>query len=63
MPTRPLQGAVAQIRYKLFDSSLYEKLKVEFDSRPIWSKNALRERLKFSSEQLKVLMNYCLYLF
>lgn len=53
IPQKPLPGAISQVRYKLLDLEYYHKLKEEFNKRPIWSKNALRARLRFSKDKLK----------
>lgn len=54
MPKEPLPGAMSQIRVKFVDNALYKGLRDEFEKRPIWSKNALRVRLDYTRDKLKV---------
>ena len=54
IPMRPLPGAISQIRYKFMDTNYCNQLKQEFEKRPIWSKNALKVRLQYNSDTLKV---------
>jgi len=56
VPTAPLPGAMSQVRVKFMDNELYSGLQKEFLKRPIWSKNALKVRLGYSSDKLKYLL-------
>lgn len=49
-----MPGALSQVRIKFMDSNSYQSLKREFEKRPIWSKNALRVRLDYKKDKLKV---------
>ncbi|XP_045108931.1 general transcription factor 3C polypeptide 5-like isoform X2 [Portunus trituberculatus] len=63
VPKKPLPGALSQVRIKFMDSDSYQRLKKEFDKRPIWSKNALRVRLDYKKDKLKYLLPTMSYYF
>lgn len=60
VPKEPLPGALSQVRIKFLDNRSYQGVKGEFEKRPIWSKNALRVRLDYKKDKLKVKGLLCL---
>lgn len=63
VPTTAPKGIEAAMRVKFLQNSHLEQIRQLFEERPIWSKNAIMYKTRFTSEQLKILLPSVAYYF
>ncbi|XP_076762413.1 general transcription factor IIIC subunit l(2)37Cd [Xylocopa sonorina] len=63
VPTKPPAGIDTAMKVKFIQNVQLEQIRQIFEERPIWSKNAIMYKTKFSNERLKVLLPAVAYYF
>ncbi|XP_017878673.1 general transcription factor 3C polypeptide 5 isoform X2 [Ceratina calcarata] len=63
VPTKPPSGIETAMKVKFIQNVQLEQIRQIFEERPIWSKNAIMYKTKFSSERLKFLLPAVAYYF
>nr|XP_033206714.1 general transcription factor 3C polypeptide 5 [Bombus vancouverensis nearcticus] len=63
VPSKPPTGIETAMKVKFIQSIHFEQIRQIFEERPIWSKNAIIYKTKFSSERLKILLPAVAYYF
>lgn len=63
VPSKPPTGIETAMKVKFIQSIHFEQIRQIFEERPIWSKNAIIYKTKFSNERLKILLPAVAYYF
>lgn len=63
VPTKPPAGIETAMKVKFVRNADFEQMRAIFEERPIWSKNALMYKTKFSNDRLKILLPAVAYYF
>lgn len=63
VPSKPPTGIETAMKVKFIQNVHFEQIRQIFEERPIWSKNAIMYKTKFSSQQLKILLPAVSYYF
>lgn len=63
VPSKPPTGIETAMKVKFIQSIHFEQIRQIFEERPIWSKNAIIYKTKFSYERLKILLPAVAYYF
>ncbi|XP_043790065.1 general transcription factor 3C polypeptide 5 isoform X2 [Apis laboriosa] len=63
VPSKPPAGIETAMKVKFIQNIHFEQIRQIFEERPIWSKNAIMYKTKFSSQQLKILLPAVSYYF
>ncbi|OAD55297.1 General transcription factor 3C polypeptide 5 [Eufriesea mexicana] len=63
VPTKPPAGIETAMKVKFIQNVHFEQIRQIFEERPIWSKNAIMFKTKFSHERLKILLPAVAYYF
>ncbi|XP_034175976.1 general transcription factor IIIC subunit l(2)37Cd [Osmia lignaria lignaria] len=63
VPTKPPAGIETAMKVKFVRNADFERMREIFEERPIWSKNALMYKTKFSNDRLKILLPAVAYYF
>ncbi|XP_076653346.1 general transcription factor IIIC subunit l(2)37Cd [Halictus rubicundus] len=63
VPTKPPVGIETAMKVKFVQNTHYDQMRRLFEERPIWSKNAVMYKTKFSHDRLKILLPSVAYYF
>jgi len=63
IPTAAPKGIETAMKVKFLQNTHLEQVRQLFEERPIWSKNAIMYKTRFTSEQLKILLPSVAYYF
>ncbi|CAK9799769.1 General transcription factor 3C polypeptide 5 [Anthophora quadrimaculata] len=63
VPTKPPVGIETAMKVKFVQNAHLEQIRQIFEERPIWSKNAVMYKTKFSNDRLKILLPSVAYYF
>ncbi|KAK9305917.1 hypothetical protein QLX08_003275 [Tetragonisca angustula] len=63
VPSKPPTGIETAMKVKFIQNIHFEQIRQVFEERPIWSKNAIMYKTKFSHERLKILLPAVAYYF
>lgn len=63
VPTKPPVGIETAMKVKFVQNAHYDQIRRLFEERPIWSKNAVMYKTKFSHDRLKILLPSVAYYF
>ncbi|XP_076221221.1 general transcription factor IIIC subunit l(2)37Cd isoform X2 [Nomia melanderi] len=63
VPTKPPAGIETAMKVKFVQNTHFDQIRQLFEERPIWSKNAVMYRTKFSNDRLKILLPSVAYYF
>ena len=63
VPTKPPVGIETALKVKFVQNAHFDQMRQIFEDRPIWSKNAIMYKTKFSNDRLKILLPSVAYYF